>query len=172
MTQRATLPAQGSKYSKATRKRYVDGYRVANTIDGYGMAIKVIGAILGVLVLLVLGQSGNNDALALGLVAGAVIAGLFFLAGVVIAAQGQMLMADLDKAVYASPFLTDEMRASVMSLRLKEEPEALDPQQLARRANEGPEGIDPSENGQTFCYHCGGEVADGATRCPACGKEL
>ena len=65
MTQRAALPAQGSKYSQATRKRYVDGYRVANTIDGYGTAIKVIGAILGVLVLLVLGQSGNNDALAL-----------------------------------------------------------------------------------------------------------
>ncbi|MGZ5483341.1 MAG: hypothetical protein ACXWID_15320 [Pyrinomonadaceae bacterium] len=53
---------------------------------------------------------------AIGVIFGALIGGLFFLLGVLISAQGQLLMAHADSAVHTSPFLTDEERASAMSL--------------------------------------------------------
>jgi hypothetical protein len=52
---------------------------------------------------------------------GAVVGGLvwlgFFILGVIICAQGQMLLAVLDSAVHTSPFLNNSLRASIMSLK-------------------------------------------------------
>jgi hypothetical protein len=47
-----------------------------------------------------------------------ILAGLvLYVFGILISAQGQILQATLDSAVNSSPFLTDEMRAEMMSLR-------------------------------------------------------
>jgi hypothetical protein len=42
---------------------------------------------------------------------------LFFLLAVLIRAQGQILKASLDSAVNSSPFLTNDQRPKIMSLR-------------------------------------------------------
>jgi len=47
-----------------------------------------------------------------GIFAGA----LFYIVGVLVSAQGQILKASLDGAVNSSPFLADEHRARIMSL--------------------------------------------------------
>jgi hypothetical protein len=52
----------------------------------------------------------------IGAVFGALVGGLFFLLGVLISAQGQLLKAHADSAVHTSPFLNNEERAIAMSL--------------------------------------------------------
>ena len=75
---------------------------------------------MGVLVA-VAGLTGARDAgsFATSVSVGAVIAGVgvaatFFVIGVLIAAQGQLVMAVLDTAVNSSPFLTQEQRTQIM----------------------------------------------------------
>jgi hypothetical protein len=41
---------------------------------------------------------------------------LFYLLGVLVAAQGQTLLASLDSAVNSSPFLTNHQKAEILSL--------------------------------------------------------
>ena len=48
--------------------------------------------------------------------AAAVWFALFFVLGVLVSAQGQILRATLDSAVNSSPFLTNDQRASIMKL--------------------------------------------------------
>ena len=84
--------------------------------------MKVLGFILGGVIALVGLAAGNqgyqsNPILIVGgLMFGAVVAIPLFVLGVLVAAQGQVLKANLDEAVHTSPFLTDEQRASLMSL--------------------------------------------------------
>ncbi|HET9280534.1 MAG TPA: hypothetical protein VFR24_01110 [Candidatus Angelobacter sp.] len=117
----ATLP--GDLADRAA-SRYIDGYRVARFIVGLGTLIKVLGAVAGVLVL-ILGFAGASDAFGrgtsemVGLVSflmGAVVWFVFFIAGVIVSAQGQQLKASLDSAVHSSPFLDPEGKARAMSL--------------------------------------------------------
>jgi len=54
--------------------------------------------------------------LVIGVMAGGLTTGIFFLQGVLISAQGQLLKAQADGAVHSSPFLTDEERTAAMSL--------------------------------------------------------
>lgn len=106
--------------------RYRDAYRVANTIIGIGTAIKVAGAVLGIGIALVfmLGGAavGRESGAAMfasvltGGVLGAAVGLLFWLFGVLISSQGQVLLASLDTAVNGSPFITDDERATAMSL--------------------------------------------------------
>ena len=52
----------------------------------------------------------------LGLMA-ALVAGMFFyVAGVMVSAQGQLLQATLDTAVNSSPLLDDEQKAQILAL--------------------------------------------------------
>ncbi|HET8773234.1 MAG TPA: hypothetical protein VFP80_05565 [Thermoanaerobaculia bacterium] len=53
---------------------------------------------------------------AAGMVASAVVAGVGFLIGMLIAAQGQILTATLDTAVSSSRLLTDEDCAQILSM--------------------------------------------------------
>jgi hypothetical protein len=52
----------------------------------------------------------------MGAVLGALVGGLFFLFGILISAQGQILLAQADSAIHTSPFLTEEEKAKAMSL--------------------------------------------------------
>jgi hypothetical protein len=95
--------------------RYSDGYKAAKAIVGFGNLVKTIGAVAGVIIALVaLSMSGT---LFIGgvLFGGLVWLGLF-VSGIVICAQGQLLLATLDSAVNNSPFMDNSQRASIMSL--------------------------------------------------------
>lgn len=52
----------------------------------------------------------------IALVIGAVVVAIFYVFGIVLSALGQNLMATLDTAVYASPFLTQEQKAQAMNI--------------------------------------------------------
>ena len=47
-------------------------------------------------------------------IAGGILALTFFVLGVIISAEGQLLLAALDTAVNSSPFLTDDQRAQII----------------------------------------------------------
>ena len=130
--QRATAPQKSScltdpitpKHLFALLDRYKDAYLVARALDGYGTLVKVLGFV-GAAMLFLYGVSWLNNGrlgdanFAFGLVcivAGLFIAALFYFAGVLVSAQGQILRATLDSAVNGSPFLRNEDRARIMSL--------------------------------------------------------
>jgi hypothetical protein len=106
--------------------RYRDGYRVARTAVGLGTFVKVLGVLLGLLIgfgafalvdSLGQGPRGGIVGLLLGLFLGGGAFALFFVLGVILSSLGQLKKAALDAAVNSSPFLTNEERAEVMSLR-------------------------------------------------------
>lgn len=107
--------------------RYKDGYLVAKATTGFGALIKGLGIVLALLIALVtLGLSSQTRGIGyggsevfvmlMGLFWAVVVGFLFYLLGVVISAQGQILKASLDSAVNSSPFLGNEEKAKVMSL--------------------------------------------------------
>jgi len=59
---------------------------------------------------------GGAEVLVVGGIVAGLIALLFYLLGVLVAAHGQVLQATLDSAVNSSPFLTDADKAEIMSL--------------------------------------------------------
>ena len=111
-------------YSAALTKRYRDAYRVATATVVFGRAIKLVGMLLagiifaGVLIpFLHVSQPSLADS---GLLAGvalvALVMGLlFYFLGVLACAQGQILQASLDGSVNTSPFLTNDLRAKILS---------------------------------------------------------
>src|SRR5438874_1540453 len=118
--------SQTTKSSRVSvvMKRYKDAYIVARVTNGFGRMIKAIGIIIAALLVLV-GVMIFNDAhpgnpmANIGIVAivfGIFTGALFYIIGVLVSAQGQILKASLDSAVNNSPFLTNEHRAKIMSL--------------------------------------------------------
>jgi hypothetical protein len=110
--------------ARALMSRYEDAYKVARVTVSFGDVIKIIGMVLaGVIVLLTLIAAGQTEGglsfamFLMGLVFAAFVGVLFYLFGVMVSAQGQILTASLDGAVNSSPFLTNEHRAKIMSLR-------------------------------------------------------
>jgi hypothetical protein len=106
--------------------RYRDGYRVARTAVALGRLIQVLGVLLGLLIgfgafvaLNAFGQGprGGVVELLLGLFFSGGAFALFFVLGLILSSLGQLKKAALDAAVNSSPFLTNEERADVMSLR-------------------------------------------------------
>src|ERR1035437_10359292 len=100
--------------------RYTDAYRVAGVIVGVGNLVKMLGIVAGVVVVLV--GFGIADSMH---TPGAIIASLPFgqvtwlllwALGILGAAQGVRLKANIDEAVNTSPFLVDDQRAQIMSL--------------------------------------------------------
>jgi hypothetical protein len=92
---------------------------------GLGLALKIIGAVLGALIailFLVGGASAETYRVPggliqiLGLVYGIVVWFALFVVGSRVSAEGQILMAVLDSAVHTSPFITHEQRAQAMSI--------------------------------------------------------
>jgi len=170
-----------SRFSSVVKRRYVDGYRVANAVSSFGQIIKVAGCVLGLLVFIGLGDALKSPSarVLLGLFVGA----LFFVVGTFVAAQGQLLKATLDSAVHSSPFLTDDLRAEIMSLRIDERPAGgqepndthIDAPDASRADDDNGDdllGTARASESSPYCYHCGHEVAVDATKCAACGKQL
>ena len=120
-----------------------------------------------------------------GFLLGLIVAALFFVVGIIVAAQGQLLKATLDTALHSSPFLTDDLRASIMSLRVDRraggvpEPNDTRVDTLDSSLADDDSGDDrlgvttaAATESSPYCYHCGREVAVDATTCGACGKQL
>jgi hypothetical protein len=102
--------------STALMKRYRDAYLVARATATIGRVIKGIGILVGVLGLAVVLQSRSTGAGLVTLLVPAFVGALPYCVGVLVAAQGQILLATLDTAVNSSPFLTNEDKAKAMSL--------------------------------------------------------
>jgi len=112
-----------SQRERKMMKRYGDAYLRANAIVTIGNTVKILGIVLAALIvvvtLLLTSQESGESALKL-IVPGIVVAGAIgvfcYALGILVAAIGQMLLAQLDNAVNSSPFLTDELKAEVMSV--------------------------------------------------------
>lgn len=118
--------------------RYVDLYRTAHVLTGLGTTVKTVGIIVAAIILLfwfIVGVAAASQttssqfttqssvgtvsffvSMIIGVIFSALVGGLFFLLGILISAQGQLLMAQADSAVHTSPFLSDKERAAAMSL--------------------------------------------------------
>ncbi len=112
--------------SKRVMTRYRDAYLVATATVSAGGIIKGLGVFLAVLIfvcaILASDQTNVSGDLKLagiifGMVVAIVVGGAFYLLGIHISAQGQILQASLDTAVNGSPFLTNDQRAQIMSIR-------------------------------------------------------
>lgn len=126
----APTNADESPEAKSVKKRYKDAYRVARTTTVIGFLIKSVGALLGILIFCgafalaanqrnVYGVRGSDVqvvALIVATIFGGTVWLVFFIWGMLVSAQGQILKASLDGAVNGSPFLTNEQRARIMSL--------------------------------------------------------
>lgn len=111
-------------FSEPVMSRYADAYLVARAIAGIGTVIKVTGLLLALVIIAGAAYAANyanSETKTLydvaGFIIAIIIAALFYLFGTLVSAQGQILKASLDCAVNSSPFLSDEQRAGVMSLR-------------------------------------------------------
>lgn len=101
--------------------RYRDAYRVARVTAGFGSAIKIIGilfaGVIGFLSLRMAERGGGDAILVLGIGIAVFIALLFFVIGVIVSANGQMLGATLDSAVNTSTAITDLEKMEILSLK-------------------------------------------------------
>jgi uncharacterized OB-fold protein len=123
-----TSTSRGAAYTvshiSSLMNRYRDAYLAARVIVSFGRIIKVSGAAIGILLVIIgfmfIGEGRAVDAtFAMGFVSivfGVIAGALFYIVGVLVSAQGQILKASLDSAVNSSPFLTNEHRAKIMSL--------------------------------------------------------
>ncbi|MGH9421559.1 MAG: hypothetical protein ACRD3J_16395 [Thermoanaerobaculia bacterium] len=109
-----------------------------------------------------------------GVVAASVIGAVFFVIGIVVVAQGQILKAVVDTAVNSSPFLDDSQRAATMSLPGATQSFGLPEDSAAARELETAEQevmLSEDEVVAPFCYHCGAEQTTDARVCTSCGKQ-
>ena len=80
--------------------------------------VGIIGAIIVILIAVTASQSVASAGVALlgGVIFGGIWFGLFFVLGILVSAQGQILKATLDSAVNTSPFLTNDEKAKVIDI--------------------------------------------------------
>jgi hypothetical protein len=102
--------------------RYSSAYLVARFVIGLGTSVKVVGGIVGLFIgmtVIAITQNAMRGVtpLVFGVVAGCLVFLIAFILATLVAAQGQILQANLDEAVHTSPFLSDEQRLTVMSLK-------------------------------------------------------
>lgn len=99
--------------------RYRDAYRVASSLDTAGLIIKLIALVVVLAGVVGLTAAGAKSAFFVATViplgCGAFV---IYAIGVLVAAQGQILMATLDSAVNSSPLLSEEERAEIMRIEL------------------------------------------------------
>jgi hypothetical protein len=118
-TPAAAAPARAvSAGAGKVMPRYRDAYRVANTIVGIGSTLKIVGMI-GAGLMALIGLAGGSSFGFMGVLAAVLAAGfwfaLFFVFGIVVSAQGQVLQAGLDTAVNTSPFLSNEEKIEIIN---------------------------------------------------------
>lgn len=107
--------------------RYLDGYRVADILVGLGNACKIIGYVLGGIavlagiIALVVAAAGDRVGSGAGFFGAALLYCLlivfgWYVMGSLVAAAGELIRATLDGAVNTATLLTDDERASILSL--------------------------------------------------------
>lgn len=102
--------------------RYRDAYLVGNTIAGLGTSIKIFGVVIGILIAGVTWWLGENlfldrdPAILIATLVGLLFGGGIFIIGILVSAQGHVLVASIDSAVNSSPFLDNGHRAKIMGL--------------------------------------------------------
>jgi hypothetical protein len=126
----SNVQSNNSMVINSLTSRYQDGYRLANTINGFGTLLKVVGGVLGggiisigfIIGVIASDKMGREGGIAfIGIlllygIIGAIVGLIFWVLGVIISAQGQMLKANFDSAVNSSPFLANEDRIKIMNL--------------------------------------------------------
>jgi hypothetical protein len=158
---------------KDITRRYADAYAVAGGIIGYGQSLKAMGGLIGggLFVLTLIGgiaagaqAHAPGTGFLLGLILGAglgmAVGGPLYAAGILVAAQGQILQALLDTAVHTSPLLSLEQKEQLLMPARALPPEGPAP----TAAPEGPPQIP--------CPHCGAPVYVTARMCPSCWQPL
>lgn len=128
------LVEKGSQLQIAVKRRYREGYLYAIFINGAGGFLMVVGTSFVVITFLVsVGLGGNLEgSAAQGMIgppkgAGILVGSLIYLLGtpfgivsislgIIMRAVAQAMTATFDTAVYASPFINDGDRATIMSL--------------------------------------------------------
>jgi hypothetical protein len=116
-----------SPHAGQVMSRYRDGYFYARALDTLGALIQAVGFVLGGLVVMAgcfelsnAKDSPLSTLMPVGfltIVSGVGLVGSSYVWGVILKASGQFLKAHFDSAVCLSPFLNDDQRAEVMSLR-------------------------------------------------------
>jgi hypothetical protein len=99
--------------------RYTDAYRVARAVIAFGTIVKAIGVVVAVIIVVAgLASSGELGGRGLigGLLLGAMVGLVFWIAGVFVVAVGQLLRASLDTAVNTSPMFSKAEKAKVMGI--------------------------------------------------------
>jgi hypothetical protein len=177
--QRSGPEPQNSGLAISVKHRYVDAYRVADTIDWFGRAIKKVGAVLACVIFI--GAAESLHSAGAGVVGALLVGSVFFVIGVIVAAQGQMLRAMIDTAVNSSPFLSDPEKAASMSLPTLNSghggaTEGSRPSfsMLHSTTTEVPPSLhreDKKPSSSSVCRHCGAAVSLG-TVCMVCGQGL
>jgi flagellar motor component MotA len=167
------------------RRRYDDAYTVAKDAVAIGGAIKVVGTLIGAVIvlagLLASDRLGTTVAVICGVVG--IIGGVLIYAfGVLVTAQGQMHHAVLDIAVNTTPIESSENRkrsnkSAVTGLESKKGDTEAEPNHEVSSEKTKPPFNDrrgPSREPwlSAFCHYCGEDVAVGTVKCPSCGKEL
>ena len=131
----AQQPApKNSSRTSALLYRYNDAFLVAKATTGIGTTIKVVGFVLAALIVLgsfifagtvssTSSNIGKNDTsgisffiIVIGIYNAVLVGFIFYVIGVIVSAQGQILKASLDNTVGNSPFLTNDLKAKIMSL--------------------------------------------------------
>jgi hypothetical protein len=115
-----------SRQAETLSNRYSDAYLVAKVMIGIGETIKMLGIVLAAIILLgivgfmsLIGNASGSifiTALLIGGIYAVSIGCIFYVIGIIVSAQGQVLTATLDSTVGSSPFLTDNLKAKIMSI--------------------------------------------------------
>lgn len=107
--------------------RYREAYRSGRRIAAAGETIRALGYVpVGATVFLTLVVAAEYHGverlliLVLGGNIAGLLGGLFWLAGIIVGAQGRILKATLDTAVNTSPFFNDDERGQLMSASASE----------------------------------------------------
>ena len=157
---------------RTIRRRYEDAYAVSGALIAQGSALKGLSYLLGggviflgfIASLALASESRSAPAALVGLffsgVLASVVSGPLYAAGMLIAAQGQLLQAVLDTAVHTSPLLSLEQKGELLRLRATQPAQA----PSATGAPEGP--------AQVPCPRCGAPVYVTARMCPNCWQPL
>ncbi|HXU29306.1 MAG TPA: hypothetical protein VN851_01910 [Thermoanaerobaculia bacterium] len=156
------------------QNRYTDAYLVARAVNGTGQTVKFVGYVVAALLTLI-GFVAANQFGAVGVFAGLLLGGLtalpFYALGVLVSAQGQILMANLDTAVNSSPLLSQDEIRNILTgspLPLLVSSERASEQALIRTKDSDAAQAVAEKN----CPHCGGALEADVSRCRWCMKRV
>ncbi len=103
---------------KFLTSRYKDAYKVAYGTISSGNSIKLLGVIVGIAVIVIslFMYSHINDKMILeiGTIAAVILGGQIYLFGILICAQGQLLLTSIDTAINTSPNMQKENKIEII----------------------------------------------------------